>query len=71
MTVELDYPDGTSAQLTGRTGSTGAAVVIRHVTETGTYTFVVLNVIRPPAAVVPGSDVPLLRPQTAYGAIER
>jgi hypothetical protein len=43
VTVEVDYPDGTTARVTGRTRPTGIAVVRRHVTQTGTYTFTIFN----------------------------
>jgi hypothetical protein len=43
--------------VTGRTGPTGIAVVRRHVTQTGTYTFTILDVVRPPAVYDPDQNI--------------
>ncbi len=48
VTVEVEYPDGSNVELTATTGQTGIAVVRRQVTDTGTYTFTVLEVVRTP-----------------------
>ncbi len=55
--VELDYPSGRTVELTGKTDSNGLVIVGRHVTATGTYTFTVLTVGRPPLAYDPSSNV--------------
>ena len=49
VTVEVDYPDGSSVKATITTGPRGNAAVVRRVTDTGTYTFTVLDVMKPPA----------------------
>jgi len=56
ITVELDYPDASKAKLTGRTGPSGAAVVKHFVTETGTYTFTVLSIVRSPFVYDPAQN---------------
>jgi Beta-propeller repeat len=57
LTVKIDYPDGTSVKVTAMTGRTGVATVVRQVTETGTYTFTVLRVVRSPAVYDPSQNV--------------
>jgi hypothetical protein len=47
--VGLTYPDGSKVTLTGRTGRLGSAIVSRTVSDSGTYTFTVLGVAKPPA----------------------
>jgi len=47
--VGLTYPDGSKVTLTGRTGRLGSAIVSRTVSDSGTYTFTVLSVAKPPA----------------------
>lgn len=57
VTVELDYPDGSRVKLTGTTGAKGKAVVARYVAATGTYTFTVLGLVKPPMVYDPSQNV--------------
>jgi hypothetical protein len=57
VTVELVYPDGAREELSGRSGSTGTAVVQRIVGESGTYTFNVLVLKKPPFEYDPTENV--------------
>ncbi len=50
VTVRLDYPNGDEVVLTRLTGTMGVAVVARPASDTGLYTFTVLNVTHPSAA---------------------
>ncbi len=49
LLVRIDYPDGSKIKVTTMTGRKGEAIVLRRVMATGTYTFTVLNVVKPPA----------------------
>ncbi len=57
VAAEIDYPDGTRIQLTRLTGADGVAVFLRQVTDTGTYTFTVLGVAKPPSAYDPSQNI--------------
>jgi len=57
LKVKLIYPDSSSVKLTGRTNSQGKVTVAQAVTDTGTYTFTVLSVTRPPALYDPNQNI--------------
>ena len=55
--IELDYPNGSNLKLSATTGAKGRAVVVHYVTGTGTYTFTVLNALKPPMVYDPSQNV--------------
>jgi hypothetical protein len=57
VTVRITNPDGTDVVATRPTGSRGIAVAVRPASDSGTYTFTVLDVTLPGAVYDPAQNV--------------